>query len=272
MEEPILKDFIIIQRDIFRMYESGKISYTELVVFEWLNYIADKYGYAHIRSYSWLSERLPLGIKGNTVGVVMRSLRNHKFIEYSDRQGSRRGFKVKIGYWPTGNGMFRRLGDTEDEQSINLPTSGDTLQSQVGEEVRLKNHKLPILNNSAKTEGFTDNVAQLITSHKNDIEKKKENKSIDMSITNKEGDCIYVSGFNSTSGEQETLRRVAELCEEPCMNYLLGKYKRHGQQLIRVLSRCEMLYKEADLQKLDNKPAFMNSLVEQELKSIDLGN
>ncbi len=114
MEESILKDFIIIRREQIRSFESGDITHSELLTYIWLCYIADSYGYAHVRSYSWFAERLPIKIKGNTVGVIMRSLRDHKWIAYSDRQGSRTGFKVTIGYWPLGKGKFRQLRSSLD--------------------------------------------------------------------------------------------------------------------------------------------------------------
>ena len=271
MKESILKDFIIIRRDTFRMYENGTISHTELLVFVWLNYIADKYGYAHVRSYSWFAERLPLDIKGNTVGVVMRSLRSHRFIDYSDRQGSRRGFKVKIGYWPTGNGMFRQLEDAGDEELVNSLIVDDVSESQVREDVFPKNHKLMQLKHSEKTTKSMSSVSDIITSHKNDTKKEIKKENVDISTTVNNGECINVSGFNPQLGEHAQLQHFAQLCGDECMNYWLGKYNKHGKNALDAMFRAEVKYKEAPEEKVKHGPSFFVSLIEEELISIDLG-
>lgn len=271
MEESILKDFIIVRRDQFRSLESGLINYSEFITFVWLCYISDKYGYAHVLSYKWLAERLPISVKPNTVGVIMRSLRNHRLIDYSDRKGSRRGFKVTLGYWPLGKGMFRNLNSKVDEFNIIITPTESVLSSQVNKEVLIQNHRLPVLLNSIKTGVSMKSSHSLITGHNNDKKKEIKKENIDISTAINEGDCISVSGFNPQLGEHARLHFIAEMCNETCMNYLLGKYKQHGLELIKVLGKCELLYREANLKEIDNKPAFMNSLIEKELNFIDLG-
>lgn len=264
MEESILKDFIITRRDQFRSFESGEISFSELITYIWLCYIADSYGYAHVRSYGWFAERLPIDVKGNTVGVIMRSLRNHKLIDYSDRQGSRSGFKVTIGYWPIGKGKFRQLGKNEDCESADSAITKTVNESHLIEEVASENHKLPTLLNSAKTVEKMASIRNLLTSHNIDMEKKKEKENeSSKSLSFKKKD-FRVSVFRPDSYEEQQCLDLAIAIGDEEVGFMLGIYRKYGfTPLIRAKGEFDKVHGI----KKDNPPAFFNSLVQQQLES-----
>ena len=269
MEESILKDFIIVRRDLFREFESGTVSYSEFITYVWLCRIADSFGYAHIKSHKLLAESLPLDIKPNTVGVILRSLRSHKWIDYEDRRGSRKGFKITIGFWPVGKGYFRNLDSIHDVANDITDINSDPHTSHLDSNVSLNNHMLPILQNSKETAHFSDKAKNQITSHNIKKEINKKIKQIDTS-TSVDEDCIKVSEFRADTVSKMKLVEVARLSEERCMNYLIGKYNKHGENLLRILDKCIDNFNESNLENIESRPAYMNSLIEFELSQIEL--
>jgi hypothetical protein len=260
MEESILKDFIIIRRDQFRSFESGEISYGELITYIWLCRTADMYGYAHVRSYGWLAELLPIKFKANTVGVMMRSLRSHKFIDYSDRQGSRSGFKVTIGFWPVGKGKFRQLDNYVSKEIDDSYKKVDLNQSHLTEDVVSENHKLPRLLNGLKSVEKMASIHDVITSRNNDIKKKKENDNDShKSFSFKKRD-YSVGGFVPSSPEEARCLKISQVLKEKNVSFCIGIYRKHG---MAPLELAVEEFKKADLQTIDNPRAFFNSLVQK---------
>lgn len=264
------KGYFQFPKEYFEMLRGGELSLSQFLLLILLRDLSNIKGVAAIESYSWLGQQLPRGtkLKGHAVRNALSALKHHKLINYSNSQGSRSGFRITLAHWPIGHNMARIFIDdnaADEITSESMENYGN--ESLVDTEVTLKNHKFQSVKNTDAATHFEKLLATNITSG----QKEKKNITIDTS-TIKKTDCISVSGFNPSTGQQAMLKRLAELCEELCMNYLLGKYSQHGQHLIGVIGRCEMLYKEANLNEIDNKPAFMCSLIEKELISIDLGN
>lgn len=269
MTEQKLKDFVPIQRDYFRANLDGTISDTEFTTLLWLHYLATANGVVHASSNSWLANNIPVDIKPNTMGKLLKSLRNHEYIQFENRQGSRSGFKVFLMNWKDKNGNIR----TSDNFKITSQTTQRVQrQSEHTEEVVEQNHMSDHLINKQKTDDFTEPNSESITSSYNENQNETENYKTNVRTVKQTKTDDFAHQVKSEADDR--LYRIAESVGDKEMGFvfsIFGDYGDHGISVMEDVARDLI-----DKPSIGNKPAYFNVKVRRLLekdgqKSIDLG-
>ncbi|MDC1205481.1 hypothetical protein N8083_01380 [Candidatus Pacebacteria bacterium] len=270
MKEEKNSDFLQIGRKIFRMYEGGDLSFSELIVLLWLYYKADARGVVHIRSHGWFAGIVPVKILGNTFGKMIKKFESHKLINYKSHQGSTSGFKVYIIDWRLKNGSLRKYReDFSGHEIISESQDGSSDTSQVETEVDAKNHKYSLTNelDNAKHSSVHDSKSD--TCDYNDNNNDNYN-SIDISIAKSEPYSRDKFKFEVDSSEDERMLRVAEKIDEGDMRFILSIYRDYGENGLQVMEKVAVDL--IDRSSVDNKRKYFNKVVRKILeKNSDIG-
>jgi hypothetical protein len=249
-----LKGFFAFQRERCRDLEGGLLTFSEWFVLLWLHYLSDITGSVSIPSYEWLSSRLPVEVRigGPAVRKCLVKLQNHKLIQYSNKRGSRSGFKVKIANWPIGNGLARVFEEPENHKSVTSESSSE-LQQKI--EVVVDNHKSKErIRNEIKPYSF-NRVGGLVTSAKTETEKEIENNYDRISINKK----VKVSEFVPNSAVDDKLHQIAQLIGEEYMGFVFWVYQERRDEGIWTMEK--LAADLVDKPSVRDKRAYFNAEV-----------
>jgi len=238
MKNKIEHPFNTVPHVIKEAFLDGKLSIPEKNILLHLRMMADPYGKTVLTAEMIRGSVFDDNIKRGTVNKHLSSLRDKKWIDYRNRQGSGGQFQISLDVWLYSqkewkyvSGSIRCNTIVSDELPNTMPSS--EVEDKTSDNNRKQEYQNKEVNHN---ETLLNQRLQIGTSYTyTDIEKDIDTDNKPYSSSLKKN--ILVENFKPVSYEQEKLLHIAKNVGEESMGFVLGIYDGHGENGILVMEK-----------------------------------
>lgn len=266
MKEIKLDNYVITPRYIKTDYFEGKLTKPERNLLLWLRVCGSPYGIATVSMDSLSDDTFNQSVDKNYINKLLLALKRKRYVWYSDRTGRRGSFEVHMGDWILPSKHIKTLDKYFNEDGVR----GENLMENYGKtEVSPENEVLSqsfkVKNTVVPASESKEKIRALIRGYDNDNNKEKDNDNESLSsLSLKEREHSFIN-FKVNSYEDQKCKEIAHAVGDKDVAYCIGIYRKHG---LGVLEKAFEEFNDSEGLRMENPPAFFNSLVQIELESL----
>ncbi len=266
MTEIKLDNYVVTPRYIRSDYHSGKITIPERNLWLWLRVCGSPYGIATVSMETLAKEAFNQPVQKNYINKILISLKSKRYIWYSDRSGRRGSFEVHMGDWILPSKQIKTLNGYFADAGV---IGEDLLETLGNAEVETKLVDLSQSFNDEKgidnTKANIEKILSQVRGYDNDKDKEKNNDKDSLQSPSLKKEDYNFSTFRENSYEEMRCKEIARKIEDKNVAYCIGIYRKYG---LNVLEKALGEFNDSGGWDKDNPPAFFNSLVQLEIKSL----
>lgn len=241
--------FLQLKYSIKEDYFNGVLTFDEMILFIWLQWQSNPINGKFFTSYTSLESELGGKYTKNSINKIMLSLKAKEYVWFPEHQGSRSQIQVVTKHYPLSKGHFLRIEKYFDNSSAEVDESTQKLQGDPSATTNTENG--PTQNQLSRGSNTDTN-----TYTKTDT----DNKTLPEKVSGKKLDP---HNYIPKTYEEEMCMKIAIQLNEKDLRFLLSINKEHG---IDVINQAWEEYKRIPKHKVDNPPAYFNTLVRKQVE------
>lgn len=261
-----IDNFVIFPRKILQDLRNGELTPNECWVYCYIRLSGNPYGVTAINLRNIADDAFNGNVSTNYCNKLLLSLKQKRYVYYSERRGRRGSFEIQLGDWMLPNKTVKSIEHYFEQAG---DRGGNTTESPIHSEVRpnltppsqtFEGLDLDFLNTFSPNE-----TSGIVRTPYNDKEIDKDKYVYRSKTPFEKGGLILTEGYEANSADEFRCWEIAKDVGEKHMNFTLAALRNHG---LSILEKAYGIFKEdRRTKKIKNGGAYLNGVIKQLLEN-----